>query len=236
MKSALLKAIADSLFPRNITCDICGRETFDGSNLCPQCAMTVTKNDGSCCPVCGRKTQSDGLCLECKAHIPAYDRAVSALVYSDGGMRLVLKFKRGGAYLKTYFADLLEPKCRQFEGADGICFIPMTTRAERRRGYNQAELIAKELAERLNLPILPVLQKVKETEEQKSLTKKERADNIKGCFSAHKSEVKDKSFILVDDVMTTGTTAEEAAALLKKKGAKAVYFACAASVEYKNEL
>lgn len=236
MKSAFLKAVADNLFPRNITCDICGRETFDGGNLCPECAKTVTKNDGATCPVCGRKTRTNEVCLECKAHAPSYDRAVSAIVYKDGGAGLVIKFKKGGAYLKEYFADLLVPKCEQFAFADGVCFIPMTEKAEHNRGYNQAELLAEALAERLNLPLLRVLEKVKETGEQKSLSKKERQNNLKGCFAAHKRDVAGKSFILVDDVMTTGTTAEEAAALLKRKGAAHVYFAAAASVEYTPEL
>ncbi len=233
---AFLSELKESIFPHNFTCDICGRETFDDANLCPSCAKTVTLNDGATCPVCGRKTKSDGLCLECKAHAPAFDRAVSALVYKDGGAALVMKFKRGGAYLKNYFADLLAPKCRTFEGADAVCFIPMTAKAERKRGYNQAELLAKELARRLNLPLVRVLEKVKDTAEQKSLTKKERESNLKGCFSAHKRDVEGKSFIVADDVMTTGATAEEAAHLLKRKGAAHVYFAAAASVEYDNPL
>ena len=116
-----MRELGDCLFPKNITCDICGRETFDGTNLCPSCAKTVTLNDGTTCPICGRKTAVNEVCLECPAHPPAYDRAVSALVYRDGGAGLVMKFKRGGTYLKDYFADLLAPKCRQFAIADGAC-------------------------------------------------------------------------------------------------------------------
>lgn len=96
--------------------------------------------------------------------------------------------------------------------------------------------MAQELAERLNLPLLPVLIKTKDTKEQKSLTRRERENNLKGCFAARKSEVEGRTFLVVDDVMTTGATADEAAATLKKKGAKAVYFAFIASVEYKKEI
>lgn len=231
-----LKELIDEIFPPAITCDICGRETFDGNNLCPECAKTVTFNDGETCPICGRKTNVSEVCMECKAHSPSYDRAVSALVYKDGGVALVLKFKRGGAYLKDYFAGLLAPKCAQFAVADGVCFVPMTKKAENRRGYNQAELLAKELAARLDLPLLNVLEKVKDTTEQKSLTRRERESNIKGSFSARKTDVNGRSFILVDDVMTTGATVEEAARILKRKGAEHVYVATAASVENKQEL
>ena len=228
----VLKIIGDSLFPKNITCDICGRETFDGRNLCPECAKKVTFIGDDCCPICGRKTKTRGVCLECKAYAPTYDAGVSAFVYRDGGAQLILKFKRGGEYLKDYFADLLAPKLKKFPLADGVCFIPMTAKAERRRGYNQAELLAKEISARLNLPVVCALEKVKDTNEQKALTKRERQTNLKGCFSASKKDVAGRRLIPVDDVMTTGATAEEAARVLKKKGAEAVYFASAASVEY----
>ena len=234
--NGFLKTVADAVFPPRFTCDLCGRETFDGRNLCPECAETVTMNDGLTCPVCGRRTALEGLCFECKADIPAYDRAVSAMVYSDGGVKLITKFKRGGAYLKAAFADAMTDKCRELKDADCISYIPMTEKAERKRGYNQSRLLAEEIAERLNLPIVKVLEKVKETKEQKSLTKKERESNLKGCFAARKADCEGRTFIIVDDVMTTGATAGEAARILKRKGAKKVYIATMASVEYKREV
>ncbi len=231
----LLEAIADKLFPANFTCDICGRETFDDTNLCPACRATVTYNDGLSCPVCGRKTATEGVCLECKKYSPSYDRAVSALVYADGGAALITKFKRGGAYLKDALAELMIVKCVQLD-ADCVTYIPMTARAERARGYNQAKLLAKEIAAMLGLPLLPLMKKIKDTPEQKQLTRRQRAENLKGCFSAKKAEVAGRSILVVDDVMTTGATAEAAASLLKRKGAAAVFVATAASVEYKGEL
>ena len=230
--NAFFGSLKDCLFPLSLTCDLCGRETFDGRNLCPDCLETVAFNDGETCPVCGRRTRAPGLCMECKASAPAYDRAVSAIIYRDGGAGLVLKFKRGGAYLKEYFADLLAPRLREFAAADGVCFIPMTAKAERRRGYNQAELLAEALAERLDLPVMRVLEKVKETGEQKSLTRREREINLKGCFRTRKDDAAGKTLILIDDVMTTGATLEEAARTLKRKGAARVYAAVAAAVEY----
>ena len=84
--------------------------------------------------------------------------------------------------------------------------------------------------------LIKVLEKVKETKEQKSLTKKERESNLKGCFAARKADCEGRTFIIVDDVMTTGATAGEAARILKRKGAKKVYIATMASVEYKREV
>ncbi|MGN0818329.1 MAG: ComF family protein [Candidatus Coproplasma sp.] len=237
MIKEFFKELSDAVFPKDFTCDICGTEIFNGTRLCKNCANTVQFNDGLTCPICGRRTQVKGVCFECKAYSPAFKRAVSALVYRDGAVALVLKFKNGNGYLKDYFADLLEPECRQFDDADAVCFIPMTAKAQRKRGYNQAELLARELAKRLNLPVLEgALTKLKDTPEQKSLTKAEREQNLKGCFRAERSIIEGKNLILVDDVLTTGATAEAAITQLKKRGARDVYFATVASVEYRREI
>lgn len=232
----IAKEVLGALFPENLTCELCGKEVFGGEKLCKECSERVTFNDKKTCSVCGRMTPTFGICLECKRRAPAYDKAVSALVYDDGGLQLILKFKNGGAHLKEYFADLLKDKCSSL-GADAICYIPMTAKATRARGYNQAQLLAAALSERLNLPLLDgALKKTKETKEQKSLTLAERRNNIKGCFAADKDVVKGKKILIIDDVMTTGATLEEACAQLKKKGATAVFAATVASVKFKTEI
>lgn len=229
--------MTDAMFPQRFTCDLCGVEIFDGENLCAKCAKTVPPNNAATCPVCGRRTQTNAMCFECKAHSPAFKKAVSALIYKDGAAALVHKFKNGCGYLKEYFADLLAPKCAQFDDAQAVCYIPMTVKAQTKRGYNQAELLARALAKRLNLPVLDgALTKIKETQEQKSLTGTEREQNLKGCFRADRKTIEGKTLILTDDVLTTGATAEAAVTQLKKRGAKEVYFATVASVEYTREI
>ena len=230
---SIFKWVSDKLFPENFTCELCGREVFDGGRLCGLCAERVTFNDKSTCPVCGRKTATSQFCIECKALAPKYKRAVSAIVYEDGGAQLISKFKEGGAYLKEYFADLLQDKCAEFK-ADGICFVPMTKRGERKRGYNQAELLAKSLSARLKVPVLDgAIVKIKQTKAQKTLTVEERKENLRGCFKADRKIVGGKKILLVDDVMTSGATAEIVCTELLKRGATEIYFATAASVEYK---
>ena len=232
----IFKLILDAIFPEGYTCELCGREIFDGSRLCVDCKEKVQFNDGATCPVCGRKTNSSVLCLECKKLAPLYDRAVSPLVYKDGVQKLILAFKENKPYLRTWFAELLQSKCGDFTVVDGICFVPMTKSAERRRGYNQSYLIAKELAKLLKLPLYKkALVKVKETPMQKSLTKREREQNLKGCFKADRNIVAGKSLIVVDDVLTTGATANAISSELKKRGALKVYFVTVASVAYNSE-
>lgn len=228
-----LLAVRDSLFPQNITCDICGAEIFDGGHFCNKCAPAVIFNDKTVCPVCGRKTARAEICIDCKAEAPLYKKGASALVYSGGGAALVLKFKNGAKYLKTYLGELMAEKAKTLPKCDAVTYVPITKRRKRTRGYNQGELLAAEVAERLNIPLVHALKKKRDTDEQKSLSKSDRLKNLKGCFDyADRAAVKDKNILLVDDVLTTGATAEEVCRKLLSAGARAVYFVTAASVEY----
>lgn len=233
----IFKGIFEFMYPSNFTCDICGIEIFSGDNLCEKCRDTVTVNNGLTCPVCGRKTPSAGLCFECKDRPPLYDKAVSPFVYEGGTQKLMQKFKGGAGFLRGYFSRAMYAKCGGFKDADAVCFVPMTRYAENSRGFNQSELLAAELAKMLKLPLLKkAVIKVKRSSPQKSLTRQEREENLKACFKADKDEVEGKTLLLVDDVLTTGATADAVTKELKKCGAKKVYLVTAASVEYGAEI
>lgn len=233
---AFLKTLREVLFPRNFTCDICGAETF-GGNLCPECLKSLPLNDGNVCPVCGRRNVINEICMECKAQAPIVKAAVSPLVYEDGAIILISKFKNGSAYLKDYFADLIAEKLVRLPKPDCIAYTPMTKKAVKKRDYNQAELLAKSLSGKTGIPFLSdAVIKTKETKEQKSLSRKERMENFNGCFKVEKrEEIKDKRVLLVDDVLTTGATSDSIAKKLLAAGARCVYLATVASVEFKPE-
>ncbi|MBE7089033.1 MAG: ComF family protein [Clostridiales bacterium] len=235
MIKEIFKNLFKELFPQNFTCDLCGKEIFEGDNFCPECKKRIIKNDQATCPVCGRKTAIDEICLECKADPPKFDRAVSPLIYQDGSAQIIARFKNGEGYLKEYFCDLMQQSAQEFLPVDFVICVPMTKKAERKRGYNQAELLAKGLCKRLNLQFeREVVLKIKETEEQKSLSKQKRLENLKGCFRLHKKAIcKDKTILVVDDVLTTGATSDAVCRLLKNAKAKRIYFISIASVEYK---
>lgn len=231
--NAFLKYIQDALFPRDFTCEICGAETF-GSHLCPQCQKEVTFNDGETCPVCGRKTKVSEICIECKHTPPLYKKAVSAFVYENGGAALIAKFKNGSSYLKDYFAGLVVKKLNLLPPFDSIVYVPMTDKAVARREYNQAQLLAQSISELTGKPVIEnAVIKTKDTPEQKTLSQKERAENLRHCFKVEKKdEIRGKNLLLVDDVLTTGATADAICKRLYKAGALNVYFASVASVEY----
>lgn len=229
-----LSAAGETIFPRAYTCDICGRETF-GTNLCPDCEETVIFNDGATCPVCGRKTVRAEICLECKDRPPLYKKAFSPVVYDGGGKILMAKFKNGNGYLKEFFADITAEKLKNSVGADCIVAVPMTDDAKRARGYNQSVLLAESLSNRIGIPVIKnAVIKVKSTEQQKHLTKKERTVNLESCFKiTDKTFIAGKNILIVDDVMTTGATADALTKKLLRAGAKNVFVATVMSVEYR---
>ncbi len=229
------KFIKEALFPSSFTCDACGIETF-GSNLCPACLKELKYNDGPTCPVCGRKTLTRDICLECKADPPYFDNAVSALLYGGTASRLIHKFKNGQAYLKDYFADLIVEKLKILPKFDYITYVPMTKKAERKRGYNQAKLLAQSVSERINVPVIHTVSKIKDTAEQKTLSQKERTKNLEHSFKV-KSDVplKFKTILLIDDILTTGSTANAVCKKLIGASTLSIYFATVASVEFNPE-
>lgn len=219
----------------NFTCDICGREVFAGERVCVSCKKTLPWNDGKVCPLCGRRVKEEGICLECKyKRLPA-ERVRAPFRHEGEAARLVVRFKRGRKYLYRACAELMFPLMqKEFPDAEGIVFVPMTKKAEKVRGYNQARLLAMRLGELSGLPVLDAVVKQRETDNQKALTRAEREKNLERCFHVTmRKEVKGKILVIVDDTLTTGATIGELASTLLRAGAKKVYALTVTNVENK---
>ena len=221
------------------TCDCCGIEVFDYANhrLCEACQARMPNNDERVCPKCGRKTLGEGVCLTCKAHLPDFTKGYSAFVYKGRAASLVNRLKNGQPHLGLYFGEkTAEYFLKHHENAEGetpylVIPVPLTEKRKRDRGYNQAEELAEAVCNTLNKNGIPaemdleVLQKNRETGQQKHMSALERRENISGAYHIHKrKECRDRMILLIDDILTTGATGGECAKLLKNAGAKAVYF------------
>lgn len=169
-----------------------------------------------------------GLCSNCKSKIKRANPEKNYLSYGFyGGIlkKLILEFK----YRENYTAGsilaqfLLEVINTEQLDADIICYVPMTNKSTKKRGFNQCELIAEDISYYTNIPVSNCLKKIRDTKEQKTLSKEERAMNLKGAFIVNNTKyIKNKSIILIDDVMTTGATVEECKNILKKYGANKI--------------
>lgn len=239
-KKLILSESSELLFPNHIKCISCGKELFykNAHDLCDKCIPEVNE---SFCPVCGRKSKDrDTLCYECTGATRLFDKARSSMVYGGVASTIIKMFKYGNArYLAPIIAGYMLETLRNMRQDDIsiITFAPMHPKKQRERGYNQAELLAKHIADKAEIPLMPLLSKIKNTKSQASTTSAhQRAININKTIlfnEQYKDEVKDKSVLLIDDVFTTGTTSNICAGELKRVGAKYVYVLTFASVPFK---
>ena len=233
----LKNGVIGALFPTNLTCELCGRDVFDNGYFCENCKEEIVEIGEDICERCGRRNVEKPYgCSSC-SKTKFLDLSRSVYLYEGGAERLVKKFKYDDCrYLAKYFAKKLKKIYLQnFFAPDIITFVPMTAFSEYDRGYNQSRLLAEALSEEVGVVCAEVLEKVKSTSHQSGLDHDERQKNLKNAFAlTEKKLVKGKKVLLIDDVLTTGATADEIAGVLKGGGAKSVYLMTIASVRFKN--
>jgi len=156
------------------------------------------------------------------------DGAISVFRYKGIVKDSLIRFKfySSPSYYRT-FARLMAERFLEMAPAgdyDMIVSVPLHKQKEYARGYNQSRLISKALSREIKLPEKSkVIKRLKNTGSQSLLDKKDRRENIKGAFAIADADlVRNKSIILVDDIMTTGATLEECGRVLKEAGAKKV--------------
>lgn len=220
--------LLSAVYPEKVTCDLCGAElTCDTRySLCAECTAAMPFVRGHACLVCGAPVSDEAdYCLRCQARESVFVRNVSPLVYEGKAREAVYALKFGGKKFiaKTLGAMMSDAFLSAGEEGEIIVPVPMSAAEKKKRGFNQSELLAEEIGRRLGIPVLPALIKVRDTRPQKELGGKERAENLKGCFAvAYGDYVAGRKILLVDDVFTTGATANECARTLLKGKARRV--------------
>ena len=217
----------DALFPRR--CPVCGRIPGEGRLVCPSCLNELSFVSSPVCKKCGKEIISETMeyCLDCTRHRRSFEYGVALMNYNPAASRSMaaIKYKNKREYLDFYAEEAVNRcgKCLRFMEVDFLVPVPVHPARRRKRGFNQAELLAKKLGERLELPVrTDVLQRKKKTEPQKSLSPSERLKNLEQAFEA--APVCAKTILLVDDIYTTGSTVEACTRALLRAGAKKVYF------------
>ncbi|MBQ7340483.1 MAG: ComF family protein [Clostridia bacterium] len=233
------KYIREHLFNVKWRCNWCGEEIFSERWFCPECESKLPIIDKAYCNHCGRELKvSDEYCSTCKGKMISIDKGRSVFSYQEPIDKHIKDLKYfGKRYLVEMFGEYLSNVYfKNYFNADLIVFIPMTKKGKKERGFNQAELLARELSKRVGVPVGDVLEKTKQTTRQAKLGREERLKNLQGTIKVKdKKAVKDKVLLIVDDVTTTGATGEVVAERLKKSGAKEVYLLTVASVPPKEK-
>lgn len=198
----LKEKILTALFPQR--CPFCRKVIAACDLYCGSCAKNLPKT------VYTRFALGGFPCCSPLPYIGEYARAIKAF-----------KFGRQITYAKplmTLAVSALK-KTYDISGFDGVTYVPMYKKKE----YDHAKILAKEAAEQTGLPLIDALEKHRKNKPQHKLNRKERIKNITGVFRlSGKDSVKGKRIILVDDIMTTGSTLGECARILKKGGCKEI--------------
>jgi ComF family protein len=213
-----LRQCANLLLPP--VCLLCGTPGQD-LPICPACRAELPPLLHPCCPICLEATAYGERCAACLAHPPHFERLFALYRYTFPVDRLILNLKYNARFaLAHLWSDELATQLLPLAGMMHRV-IPLPLHAERLsgRGYNQALEIARPLAQSLGIPLdISSLEKCRATSSQARSSLDDRRRNLKNAFVCN-SDLSGERILLVDDVLTTGTTLNEAARVLKARGA-----------------
>ncbi|MEO0072430.1 MAG: ComF family protein [candidate division WOR-3 bacterium] len=229
--SELKNFVLDLLLPPK--CLGCGKELTHG-HICDRCFYSVTTGALGVCPLCGYPKAFEDKCYHPLKTCPCGDSGLIRIralgKYNIPFKNLLHRFKyqeytKVGKLLGLGLANLIgsDPVLSR---ADFIVPIPLHPARRRERGFNQAEILAKEACLNTGIEFLNCLSRKKNTKSQTILNHKARLENVIGAFSIKEDfliKIKDRRIILVDDVITTGATLQEAARILTIAQAVEVY-------------
>jgi ComF family protein len=201
-------------------CLLCGGRS-GGALVCDGCGADLPRL-GAACPQCAGPSLGLERCGACLARPPHFDATVAVWEYAFPVDRLVLALKYGKRLaLAELFGERLAHAVVD-RRVDAIVPMPLAPRRLADRGFNQALEIARRVADRAGVPLVSGwVERVRETAPQLDLPYAERAANVRGAFACA-APLAGRTLAVVDDVMTTGATAEELARTLKRAGAAGV--------------
>ena len=219
-------------------CVLCGGQGSAGRDLCADCFGELPWNRHPC-PRCAAPLPPDAdtpLCGECIKRLPSWDEAMSPLAYGFPADKLVQRFKFEGDLAVGRLLGSLLGEYLAAGDAKPDCIVPVPLHAARlrERGFNQAVELARPVSKRLKIAVrLDVCERSRATQVQSKLDADERRRNLKHAFSV-KAPVQGLHVALLDDVVTTGATAESLAKTLREAGARRVslWSACRAASPY----
>lgn len=214
-------------------CPGCGAITGEIHSFCTDCWRAVEWLGDSGCRACGLPLEATEIdsCAACLARPPVIDRTRAAVAYGEAtrALPLRLKYSRKVSLAKTmarFMRPLVDPG-----GVPMLVPVPLHRTRLWGRGFNQAALLAAELGRTCDIDHNPfVLRRTKRTSPLKQMSPQQRRREVAGAFQVEDERVRGRKVILVDDVLTSGSTAEACANVLRRAGAERIELICWARV------
>ncbi len=215
------------------TCPFCGKVMDRGydAHACPECLRKLPYITEPRCKRCGKPLirENQEYCRDCENSDHQFDRGFALWTHKSQVKTALYQFKYHNRRIYSHFlAKELAGCCgaavRKW-GVQLIIPIPISKKRKRKRGYNQAGLLAKEVGKLLEIPVdEKSFIRLYDTVPQKMLGAKRRKENLRGVFKWVGSEAPPERVLLIDDIYTTGNTMDSAALALKRSGARKVFF------------
>ena len=221
----LISGFINTIFPpRCLSCKA------KGNFFCQTCQASITGfSEGAYCPVCMFPLNTSFFCPECRDRPPAFIRLVTVGNYSGVLKKLIHLFKY---HDKKELAPILgNIMAREWEkegiNADYIVAVPMHKERQKKRGYNHVALLVDEINKSIWCEKKEIIIRIKKTDPQYGLSKRERFLNIKDSFILNpdidKKTLKDKRILIIDDIFTSGYTVNEACKVISGAPVKEIY-------------
>ena len=230
--------LVDLVYPPR--CPLCGEGIERQSGLCGECWNELVIPGEPACSLCQRPfanaaMEDDAICAPCLADPPKHDGIAAGTLYNDASRKLVLAFKHGGRIaMAPVLAGLMRARLQGVDASWTMIPVPLHRWRLWRRGFNQAALLARELARQTGARLLvDGLIRKRATPTLGGLGKCARQRELSGALAVNpkrRTAIKGRDIVLVDDVLTSGATSTACVSALKRAGAKRVVIACFARV------
>ena len=224
---------SELLFPSDIKCIFCGADVpdFENKPYCEDCEKTLPFNNSHRCEICDQPIYSEAtVCDFCQKEKRNFKKAFCPFLYEGEVKNAILGYKESNQRFKARtFARLMTKRIEEAKvKIDYISYVPLTEKKEKQRSFNQSKLLAEEIGKILEVPVLCLFEKNRDDTNQKRLNFKERRENVIGLYSLKPAKLsKFKNLLIVDDVMTTGSTIGYLSGLVRPR-VKDVYVAAIA--------
>ncbi len=227
----LKESVLSMLYPRR--CPVCdGIPAPRGRRICPDCVRKLQFITEPVCKCCGREIREpEGeYCQNCLKHQFSFDYGIALMNYTDEAARSMaaIKYKGRREYLEYYGAEAVKrcgEKLRRMQ-VDALVPVPVHPERLRKRGYNQAAVLAEEISRGLGIPVYEPLFRTRNTKALKELNASQRRRNLQEAFRSEPLPPDVQRVCIVDDIFTTGATMEACTRALLNAGARHVFSFC----------
>ena len=233
--NSYVESFLELLYPEKSNCFICNTydESIGDDYICKKCMESIQKVIPPFCIKCNKPINyslSIDLCPDCIIYEKCFEESRSPFIYDGVIKEGIYNFKYyNKPYYYRFFGNLLIQFMNKTNYLDFnyIVSVPLHSSKIKSRGYNQSELLAKYIANKLTIPYVDALKRIKNTSKQSSQSKTNRRKNLEDSFGMKQFKriniIKNSSVLLVDDIYTTGSTANECSKVLLNYGVNKVY-------------